>query len=150
MTEAKDRTPGSKFSLQELLNSWAAQLPATNPCLAEDIVTLASRLLAGGQVESLSPETIRTYLNLTSTSTFLRCLPYPQKNWEWAETCFGFIQKINYNLLDLFEDRVKENPDRILFLDLPVYFKRGKVDLFGNCFLPENAGWLLLSTGLSP
>lgn len=23
------------------------------------------------------------------------------------------------------------------------------MDLFGNCFLPENAGWLLLSTGLS-
>ncbi|HNT02060.1 MAG TPA: hypothetical protein PKJ80_08530, partial [Candidatus Saccharicenans sp.] len=92
-------------------------MPATTPRLAEDIVTIASLLLARGQAESLNPETIRNYLNLTSTSDFLKCLSYPQKNWEWAETCFGFIQKINYNLLDLFEDRVKENPDQVLFLD---------------------------------
>lgn len=118
MTESKDLALESNFSWQELLNSWAAQLPATSPRLAEDIVTMASRLLASGQAESLNPETIRNYLNLTSTSAFLKCLSYPQKNWEWAETCFGFIQKIDYNLLDLFEDRVKENPDRVLFLDL--------------------------------
>ncbi len=118
MTETKDLLIESKFSLEELLDSWAAQLPATNPRLAENIVTVASRLLVTGQVDNLNPETIRTYLNLTSTSVFLKCLPYPEKNWEWAETCFAFIQKINYNLLDLFEDRVIENPDRVLFIDL--------------------------------
>jgi len=80
MTESKDYPRIKIFICQELLNSWAAQLPATTPRLAEDIVTIASRLLASGQAESLNPETIRNYLNLTSTSDLLEMSTlYPRK-----------------------------------------------------------------------
>ena len=118
MPDKNDLSSSAKLSLEELLNSWLSQPLPASPALAEKIVTTASTLLASGQADSLKPETIRTYLNVTSTATFLTGLPYPEKNWEWAETCFQFIQRIDYSLLDLFEDRIKENHDQVLFIDL--------------------------------
>ncbi|MDD8020598.1 MAG: GNAT family N-acetyltransferase [Acidobacteriota bacterium] len=118
MPDKKDFLSDSKLSLEELLNYWTGQPAVSKTVLAEKIVTIASELLATGQAESLRPETIRTYLNLTSSSTFLKNLSYPEKNWDWAETCFQFIQKMNYSLLNLFEDRVKDNPERVLFIDM--------------------------------
>jgi len=79
MPDINDLSFSAKLSLEELLNSWLSQPLPASPALAEKIVAAASKLLASGQADSLKPETIRDYLNVTSTATFLTGLPYPEK-----------------------------------------------------------------------
>ncbi|MDI6844989.1 MAG: hypothetical protein QME28_02505 [Candidatus Saccharicenans sp.] len=88
------------------------------PELAEKIVQTASRLISSGNADHLDPALVREYLVETSRSSFLQNLSYPGGCWLWADTCFYFIQQSGYSLLDLFVDRVREDPERILFVDL--------------------------------
>uniref|UniRef100_UPI00404AF3DD GNAT family N-acetyltransferase n=1 Tax=Candidatus Saccharicenans sp. TaxID=2819258 RepID=UPI00404AF3DD len=66
----------------------------------------------------MEPALLRWYLNETSYPAFLRNLSYPDENWKWAESCLDIIQKLNYKLVDLFQDRLKKYPEHNLFIDL--------------------------------
>lgn len=104
--------------LEKLLDAWQTDQKNQTCLLAEDIIKIASRLISSGRIAEIDSSLARSYLKITSTRDFLKKLSYPQKNWEWAETAFSFIQKANYHLLDLFEDRLQECRERILFRDM--------------------------------
>ncbi|MGZ5424962.1 MAG: AMP-binding protein, partial [Candidatus Aminicenantales bacterium] len=65
-------------------------------------------------------EKAREFLRLTSDSRFLRELGRPDLLDRWAEASFALIQRTGYGLRDMFEDRIREDPDRVLFQDMSV------------------------------
>src|SRR5512138_995925 len=62
----------------------------------------------------------REFLRLTSDPRFLRDLGRPELLDRWAEACFRLIGRTRYGLKDLFEDRLRESPGRVLFQDMSV------------------------------
>ncbi len=58
---------------------------------------------------------LRTFLDVTRKTEFLKSLPNRQSRYRWADITFDIIRKINFNLLDLFEQRVNAHPDKPLF-----------------------------------
>ncbi len=103
---------------EDLMAALSSRTGKNEPELAEKIVQTASHLISSGKADHLDPALVREYLVETSRSSFLQNLSYPGGCWLWAETCFSFIQQSGYSLLNLFEDRVREDPERILFVDL--------------------------------
>lgn len=104
--------------LENLLNAWAASREGDRTLLSREILGLALRLKNNGELEKVRSEVLRRYLEETSYPVFLKHLSYPEDNWNWAETCFAIIQKLDYKLLDLFQDRVKKFAEKNLFIDL--------------------------------
>ena len=60
----------------------------------------------------------REFLRLTSNPEFLRDLGRTDLLDRWAEASFSLIQRTGYGLRDMFEDRLREAPDKILFQDM--------------------------------
>ncbi len=58
---------------------------------------------------------LRTFLDVTRKPEFLNSLPDMQSRYRWADITFNIIKKINFNFLDLFEQRVNAHPDKPLF-----------------------------------
>ena len=54
----------------------------------------------------------------TSDPAFLRDLAAPDLLDRWAEAAFALIRRTGYGLRDMFEDRLREAPDRVLFQDM--------------------------------
>lgn len=104
--------------LESHLNSWPPSQEEDPSIYAKEILHSALEIINKSSLQKVNPETLRRYLNETSYPAFLKNLAYPEENWKWAETCFSFIQKLEYKLIDLFQDRVKRHPDKNLFLDL--------------------------------
>lgn len=104
--------------LSDLLNDLPSSPQKISRQRAEQIVQTVEDLIKSSSLQNLDPALARAYLTGTSASSFLRKLGYPGRCRAWAETCFSLIQHFNYGLLELFEDRVKGNPEHILFVDL--------------------------------
>jgi long-subunit acyl-CoA synthetase (AMP-forming) len=62
----------------------------------------------------------REFLRLTSNPVFLRELGRPALLDRWGEASFSLIRRTGYGLRDMFEDRLREDPDRVLFQDMSV------------------------------
>jgi len=90
--------------------------PSSGP--AERLLERIEALLASPR----GPErdSSREFLRLTSDPRFLRDLGRPELLVRWAEAAFKLIGRTGYGLRDLFEDRVRESPGRILFQDMSV------------------------------
>jgi long-chain acyl-CoA synthetase len=58
------------------------------------------------------------FLNLTSRREFLSKLSSEEKRTAWAEKVFLILQKTNYGLREMFEQRVTEHPEKTLFINL--------------------------------
>lgn len=58
------------------------------------------------------------FLDLTSHKEFLTKLSTPAKRTEWAEHVFTILQKTDYGLKDMFEQRVYAHPEKTLFVSL--------------------------------
>jgi len=97
---------------------WAALLagPAT-PAAAREILEKAETLVVSGA--GIDAAAARKYLDLTSARSFLQALGgEPGLLDRWAETTFRMIRQAEYTLLDMFENRVREHPQKILFQDM--------------------------------
>lgn len=116
----RETSPGPKSSnqLADLLADLSLRPDMISPQRAEEILGMVEALIDADCLDRLDPALARAYLTETSRSSFLRQLRYPDRCRDWADTCFSLIQRFNYGLLDLFEDRVKENPEHLLFIDL--------------------------------
>jgi len=57
------------------------------------------------------------FLALSSKSSFLTSLKTKENRNKWADLVFKIIQKYNYSLLNLIEQKIIEHPDKILFKD---------------------------------
>ena len=82
---------------------------------ALQILEAASEITKLNVVSVEAVYAIEEFLRITSQPEFLKSLKdYNHRN-NWAEICFDFIQKSNFNLLSLFRQRVNEHPTKILF-----------------------------------
>src|SRR5512140_103689 len=85
---------------------------------ALSVLEKAERSLSSGK--GPDGKQAREFLRLTSDPRFLRELGRPDLLDRWAEASFAMIQRTGYGLRDMFEDRVREDPDRVLFQDMSV------------------------------
>ncbi len=94
----------------------ALQFESPTPLRAREILEAAESAVSSGRLPAAA--SAKEYLNLTSSRTFLQALGEPDLLNRWAETVFAFIRLTGYNLLDLFESRIREQPHKILFQDM--------------------------------
>jgi long-chain acyl-CoA synthetase len=66
----------------------------------------------------ITDEEYARFLDLTSRKAFLSKLSSDAKRNEWAEKVFVILQKTNYGLKEMFEQRVNEHPEKTLFINL--------------------------------
>ena len=103
---------------EKLLNLWSESNERPTPALAREILTTALELVKTENLDKIDNNLLHLYLKETSYPVFLQNLSYPDENWKWAESCFAIIQKLDYKLVNLFQDRVKKYPESTLFIDL--------------------------------
>ena len=84
---------------------------------ARALAAAAEEIVAAGLADSIAPELWHEYLRQTGKTRFLRRMPDRDGRARWAETCFDIIRISNFSLLQLFEQRLREHPDRVLFQD---------------------------------
>jgi long-chain acyl-CoA synthetase len=68
--------------------------------------------------EVVTKEEYFRFLDLTSRKEFLSKLSGAEKRNQWAEKVFVILQKTDYGLKELFEQRITEQPDKTLFVNL--------------------------------
>jgi len=111
----------AKTDLDRLLDSWPKEGKSRRPpaeSAAPALLELAERGFARGK--GPSRETGREFLRLTSNPEFLRELGRPELLERWAEAAFAAIRATGYGLGDMFEDRVRETPERAFIQDMSV------------------------------
>ena len=122
---------GSSFrqDLDRLYREWPGPKIGSNLLFSEksrfDPIRFAEALLAKaerslGAKKGPEDAKAREFLRLTSNPMFLRELGRPDLLDRWAEASFAMIQRTGYGLRDMFEDRLREDPDRVLFQDMSV------------------------------
>ncbi len=104
---------------ENLLNRWNSI--ATGDSSARET---ASRILLDGESiarngRALSPrEQWINFLETTRMPAFLTSLGSDEERIRWSELAFQVLQKTNYTLLDMMEQRVKQHPGKVLFRDM--------------------------------
>ena len=83
--------------------------------LAEEILYLLESCTNGDEIVEISDPIWQTVLSLTGHYRYLKSLPNRELRNRWAEAVFKIIRCTGYSLIDLFEDRVAQNPKKILF-----------------------------------
>jgi long-chain acyl-CoA synthetase len=96
-------------NLIDALNSWGEVQDS-----AEAVVAAMEQSLACG----LPAELWHDCLRRTGTRSFLMSLGDDSLRKRWAEACFGAIRRSGYALRHMFEQRVNDFPDKILFQDM--------------------------------
>jgi len=89
-----------------------------SPAPALTLLEEAERSLVAGK--GPDEKYAREFLRTTSDPRYLRELGRPDLLDRWAEASFAMIQRTGYGLRDMFEDRLREAPDRIMFQDMSV------------------------------
>jgi long-chain acyl-CoA synthetase len=82
------------------------------------IVETVSNIVDSGNIGILDKHSWHIYLDNTSRPEFLIPLKTDKKREEWADYVFKIIQYSGYSLLDMFNQRVKEIPEKTLFQDM--------------------------------
>lgn len=92
-----------------------------NPAGSVDPVAITeavSDIVEAGRVNEYDKEFWHNYLNKTGHPDFLSAINDRDIRNKWAESVFVIIQKIEYSLKNMFEQRVKDLPQHILFQDM--------------------------------
>ncbi len=109
----KNQVTGSGRNRRHSWNSLLLEPPS--PSSALEILEEAEKLIA---FDAPAAAAGREYLNLTSTRAFLQALGEPGLLNRWADSAMAMIRLSGYSLRDMFENRVKETPGKILFQDM--------------------------------
>ncbi|MBN2206578.1 MAG: AMP-binding protein [Candidatus Aminicenantes bacterium] len=102
-----------------LILSWPGgkkDIPAAPGQRALVLLDLAERSLSHG--EGPADTLGREFLRVTSDPRYLRELGRADALERWAETAFAMIRRSSYGLREMFEDRVRESPDRPFLQDM--------------------------------
>ena len=117
------RSRSSLWDLDRLVEDWpdapgskTLSQAASGPAVA--LLGKAERSLSFRK--GLDDKLAREFLRVTSDPRFLRELGRTDLLDRWAEASFVMIQRTGYGLRDMFEDRIREDPDRALFQDMSV------------------------------
>lgn len=63
------------------------------------------------------PQILKDFLNITRKTHFLKALETDENRRRWADLTFKIIRKAQFNLHDLFQQRLVEHPQKPLFLE---------------------------------
>lgn len=85
---------------------------------ALDLLEWAEEALLEKGVSALDREDWELYLEETRHPRYLTALTQRSETLRWAETTFRLVEELNFSLGDLLNQRVKRQPDKILFQDL--------------------------------
>jgi len=103
-------------TLEASLANWLANPGSTDAGL--DLLTTAEGLLGAQGLTATPPELWHRYLDETRRSVFLQALPDAAARNRWAETTFSVIRGTQFGLESLFEQRVREHPERTFFQEM--------------------------------
>jgi long-chain acyl-CoA synthetase len=109
--------PNSNFMKgNEVLESFVeSPIGTVSPAV---IVELVDSLVKEGGIKDYQHGFWYEYLNKTGHPDFLSAIEDYETRAQWAESVFKIIQHTEYSLKDLFDERVKEMPQHILFQDM--------------------------------
>ena len=85
---------------------------------AIDLLTLSERVMTKRRSNSVDKEEWFSFLKATGRSSYLKKLPDQEYRTRWAELVFKAIQVSDYTLRDLFQHRLEEFRNDILFHDM--------------------------------
>ena len=85
---------------------------------AIDLLTLSERAMAKRRSNNTDKEEWSSFLKTTGRSSYLKKLPDQEYRTRWAELAFKAIQVSEYTLRDLFQHRLEEFRNDILFQDM--------------------------------
>jgi len=116
--EGKMNQPNSDHLTQQLIEWKQAKNQEVKQKSALSILNKVELTLrSSAKVDSIK-ESLKFFLNVTSSADFLQALPDSPARFLWADLAFKSIQVSRYTLLDMFHQRVQENHYKIMFQDL--------------------------------
>ncbi len=98
------------MDLKDLLTQYTQE----DKDLALKIFSQASSLYESGSLREIDRQVWFDFLDRTSKPFFLRHLDEKQR-YQWAEIVFKVLQLTRYGLRDMFDQRVVEHPNKVLF-----------------------------------
>jgi len=102
--------------LDARLGAWLSNVGS--PEAALELLATAEDLLGDDAAKEEPVALWHRYLNETRRPAFLQALPDGGARHRWADTAFAVIRNTGFNLETLFEQRVREHPDRTLFQEM--------------------------------
>jgi len=85
---------------------------------AQGLLDVVHNILNSGQENLVSQAAWHNYLNTTRKPHFLASLATHEARLQWAELMFRIVDHSQYSLNSMFEQRVEEHPDRMLFREV--------------------------------
>ncbi len=82
--------------------------------LCIDLIENAEKIIT----ECTDNKLLQDFLDISSKSNFLQSLETRENRLRWSELAFKIIQKTEYGLLNMLEQRVAEHPNKVLFQDM--------------------------------
>ncbi len=76
------------------------------------------KIIEAGQINEINKAVWVDFLNKSAHPDFLEALNDSESQTEWANLVFKIIQHTEYSLRDMFDQRVKDIPQHILFQDM--------------------------------
>ncbi len=100
----------------KLINSYIEK--TTDEINPELILNSIEILINSGKINEISKAYWFKFLNISAHPDFLEALPDNEMRTKWANLVFIIIQNTEYSLLDMFEQRVEDIPQHVLFQDM--------------------------------
>ncbi len=85
---------------------------------AQEVLHVVKELIDTKNIKTVSDKEWKQFLNLSGRPEFLTGLNSDEDRNQWAECVFKIIQHTGFSLKDLFDMRVEELGDHILFQDM--------------------------------
>ncbi|MFH1726837.1 MAG: GNAT family N-acetyltransferase [Pseudomonadota bacterium] len=83
--------------------------------LSYSILNLVEKIIKDKDLFKIRKQDWFRYLEASRTSSFLLSLKETDLRYRWAETTFVLIKELKYSFKDLFKNRVKSHPKKVLF-----------------------------------
>jgi long-chain acyl-CoA synthetase len=114
-------------------------LPNGSNALLENV----EKIIANNDLNSIDRDTWSSFLEYTGKTNYLQALPDHAHRLRWSEAVFKIIQHTNFTLLDMFLQRVRENPEKQLFRNISLYSQTSFSYNYVNIYTREIASVFL-------
>jgi long-chain acyl-CoA synthetase len=104
-------------TLRELLDEWeAAKIQnASAKAISQNLLKVIEAILSSEKSDAVDTNLWHQYLHVSANSDYLQALTDRDQQYRWAEAVFKIIRISNFTLKTMFDQRVSENPNRVLF-----------------------------------
>jgi len=102
--------------INELIAIGVTNIPAQKESIK--LLEYAEKIIDSNSFEMLNREMWFDFLEYTGKTNYLQALPDYDHRLRWTEAIFKIVQNSKYTLLNMFQQRVKENSDKKLFRNI--------------------------------